>query len=216
MQWDLEELATHVLEAKNVSVPVDADLLAGKLELRVEDGGPTCTGGLFEGGLILVNDAERPERRAFIIAHEIAHYLLQLRGWRDSHDAVNYLAAALLLPREDFERDLRRWGWDLLRLHARHRWASWEVIARRICALREARMFVFDRPLQGQTPAHWYSVPWGLRPSELERDACGEAIRWGARVDIYPGITAWPVLEHHWHRVITIATNESLSCLGLI
>jgi hypothetical protein len=206
MRFELEELAARALEEADLGAPVDPDVLAHRLGLRVLDGGPTCTGVLLPDGTVLVNDAERPERRAFTIAHEIAHCVLRSAGLEDDEPSANYLGAALLLPKDDFERDLRRCGWDLLHLRARHRLASFEALARRICALRDARMFVFDRPQDA--PRRYYSVPWGLRPSDPEREAADEAERCGAPVEIVAGVTAWPVVEHGWHRVITLAAIE--------
>lgn len=204
MRWELEEVARETLERANVGTPVDPEDVAIDQELDLFDGGPGC-GGYLVGRKIIIDNALRRERRAFAIAHELAHWLLRRRGIRDDETSVNYLAAALLLPRFEFESDLRQRGWDLIALCARHRFASFEAVARRICALRAARAVVFDRPLRGQQRPRWYAIPRGHRPTDLERDAASEAVATGAPVVITSEITAWPVLEHDWHRVITLA-----------
>jgi len=94
--------------------------------------------GSFEGvlvtdsakstGSIAYNDASRPERRRFTIAHELGHFLMPLHGAnaqcakadmgvlsaKDPNRAreaeANRFAAALLMPREMFLRDMRRRG----------------------------------------------------------------------------------------------------------
>jgi hypothetical protein len=203
MDWEREDLARRYLERANVGTPVDPDELADGLKLEVRDGGPGCEGVLL-GDTIIVDEELRPERRAFAIAHEIGHFIQRAERLRDSERGADYFAAALLQPRFEFESHLRRYGWDLIRLHALHRFASFEAIARRIVALREARAVVFDKPLVGQRRPFWYSVPSGLRPTENERTAANEAVRCGAPVEIVTGCTAWPVLEHDWHRVITV------------
>ena len=205
MRWELEELARAILESSNVGPPVDPEEIAFRLGLLVQHS-PGCE-GLLVGERILVDDSLRPQRRAFAIAHELGHHLQRLHGLSDTEAGANYLASALLLPRDDFERDLRRHGWDLLRLCCDHRFASFEAVARRIVALREARAFVFDNPLRGQRESGWYSVPWGLNPSEDERIAAQEAVDFGGPVEVVAGVTGWPVIEHDWVRVITLTST---------
>lgn len=203
VRWELEELARTTLEHANLGCPVDPELIAVDNEIEVRDGD---TEGLLIGNIIFVAEAQRPQRRAFTIAHELAHWLLRLAGIPDTHDAVNYLAAALLLPRLEFERDLRRLGWDLIALCALHRFASFEVVARRITAMRDARACVFDKPLAGQRRPSSYVIPFdGVPPTAEEREAARAAAHCGAPVELRTGLTAWPVFEHQWQRVITLA-----------
>lgn len=210
MRWELEEVARSALERANLRTPIDADALAYKLGLEVRDGGRDCE-GLLIGSLIFVDEEMRHERRAFAIAHEIGHHLLRAAGLetppRNDEHAANYLASALLLPRQDFERDLRRARWDLIQLHAWHRQASFEAIARRIVALREARAFIFDRPLDGQRAPSWYSVPWGLQPTPDERLAAREAITNGHPIEVVAGVWGWPIVQHDWLRAITVSSS---------
>lgn len=205
MEWDLEELARVALERADLSGPVNPYTLARRRGLRVLDGGPGCEGVLV-GTRIIIDASMRRSRRAFTVAHEVGHHILRESGHPDTEHGANYLAAATLLPRLDFEPDLRRWGWDILRIVAKYRHASFEAVARRICALREARACVFDRPLRGQAPNSSYVVPWTLGwPTEEEREAADAAIESGVPIEMRPGLVAWPVLEHDWHRGITVA-----------
>jgi Zn-dependent peptidase ImmA (M78 family) len=79
-------------------------------------------------GSIAYNEASRPERRRFTIAHELGHFVMPLHGanaqcakadmrvltTQDPNRAreaeANRFAAALLMPRELFIRDIRRLG----------------------------------------------------------------------------------------------------------
>lgn len=205
MDWEREELARVALEHADLSGAVSPYVLARRRGLRVLDGGHGCEGVLV-GNRIIIDASQRKTRRAFIVAHELGHHVQREAGIPDTEAGANYLASALLLPRGDFEPDLRRWGWDVLRIAAKYRHASFEAIARRICALREARACIFDRPLRGQKPESSYVVPWQHgRPTPEEREAAEAAIEHGAPIEIRTGLVAWPVLEHDWHRVITVA-----------
>lgn len=210
MDWSLEQLATRTLEAVDARLPINPDVIAHRLGLTVADGGPGCEGLLLEElGQILVDDSARRERRAFAVAHELGHFLLRRAALPDRERDADYVASALLLPRDEIERHLRRFGWDLEQLRMLHRWASFEALVRRIVALRPARAFIFDKPLEGQRRPRWYSIPWGLRPSRAEREVARLAAESGAPVHPYGGLSAWPVLERDWHRVLTLVDLEA-------
>lgn len=203
MIWELEELARERLEAANLGAPVHPDTLARELGFEVRHA--DCRGKLI-GDTVYVSDGLRAEMRAFDICHEIGHRICDEAGIPSTEWRANYLASALLLPRFEFEVDLRRVGWDLLALKARHRHASFEAVGRRIVALREARAVIFDRPLPPHTirPPRPRTAPHGHRPTEEERVAAREAVLSGAPVELRAGLTAWPVLQHDWHRAITV------------
>lgn len=202
LDHDREELAHEALEAADVLVPVNPYGLADGLGFKVlrTDG---CHGLCFDvTRVILVGTEVRAERRGFSVCHELGHYLQRRAGIADTEAGANYLASALLLPRLEFGHDLRREGWDLLALKARHAHASWEAIARRIVALREARAFVFDQPRGAE--GYWYSVPWGLSPTDVEREAADVARDTGAPYEPVAGVCGWPVVQHDWTRVIVV------------
>jgi lipopolysaccharide/colanic/teichoic acid biosynthesis glycosyltransferase len=48
-------------------------------------------------------------------------------------------------------------------------------------------------------------APWGgPRPTREEKLAAREAVHSGAPVELRAGLTGWPVLQHDWHRAITV------------
>lgn len=210
MDWQLEQAATRVLDETNQGGDdVRVELVAKRLGLVVRDGGPGCHGLLF-GKEILVDERLTKPRWNFVVAHEIGHFDAQRTGRRDTEWAANYFASALLLPRDAAETALRQTGRDLLLLMARFRHASGEAIARRISALREARVLVFDRP-EGK-PETWYGVPNRLRPVAAELEAAEASFAEGVPVEIYAGVTAWPLFQEGWQRVIVISDPDSAAC----
>lgn len=211
MDWELEQAATAVLEETDQGgTNVRVETVAKRLELRIVDGGAGCEGLLF-GRDIIVDETLPKARWNFVVAHEIAHFDAQRSGRRDTEWAANYVASALLMPRDAAEAAFRRTGRDLLRLMSLFRQASGEAIARRLAALRGVRVFVHDRP--ADAPARAYAVPWRLRPTPIELEAVDEAFRSGAPVEPYAGINAWPLFQEGWERVITISDPESVSCV---
>lgn len=119
----------------DIEVPIQLPCIAEAVGIVQIIGQQT---GSFEGvlvtdsakstGSIAYNDGSRPERRRFTIAHELGHFLMPLHGTsaqcakadmgllaaKDSTGAreaeANWFAAALLMPRERFLRDMRGLG----------------------------------------------------------------------------------------------------------
>lgn len=70
--------------------------------------------GLETQKLIVVNSELKPEEKRFVIAHELGHYFLHckdkslyahrdnIKGKEDSEQDVDYFAACLLMPGENF------------------------------------------------------------------------------------------------------------------
>ncbi len=210
--FELEELARQTLEKANIGTPVDPDILASELDVVVMDGGPNCHGlHLHDSNRIWIDDSARSERRSFAVAHELAHLLLRRAGLPNTERNANYLASALLLPRDDFRRSMRRVGWELLLLKSEHRHASFEAIARRVVALRpRTRAWVFDKPLAGQPGRKRYCIPYGGRLTHEESEAARLAAGHGAPLELVAGVEAWPLLEASWLRVIVLADLDSL------
>src|ERR1700676_312683 len=131
-----EALAACIIShIPDIEVPIPLTRLAEAVGIVQIIGQQT---GSFEGvlvtnsakstGSIAYNEASRPERRRFTIAHELGHFLMPLHGpnaqcakvdmsiltTKDSNRAreaeANRFAAALLMPRELFLRDMRRLG----------------------------------------------------------------------------------------------------------
>lgn len=210
MNWELEQAATAILdETDQGGNAVSIELVARRLDLRIVDGGPGCDGLLF-GRDIIVDETLPKPRWNFVVAHEIGHFDAQRSGRSDTEWAANYIASALLMPRDAAESAFRRTGRDLFRLMSIFRQASGEAIARRLVALREVRVFVHDRPDGGRPRG--YSVPWRVRPAPVELEAVDEAFRSGAPVEPYAGIAAWPLFQEGWRRVIAVSDAESVRC----
>ena len=223
----LDDCADEVLrEAEIASPPVDAILVARRLHLQVASDTAMDVRARFvrlggaNGGMILLADDPRPERRQWAIAHEIgefvAHRVVELLGV-DLEDippsgrerVANRLASCLLLPRRWFAADGRALGWDLLALKEIYRTASHELIARRMLDMSSPVIVtLFD---QGQPQWRWSNVlrhPPQITPVEEQtwRDAFD-----GARATQYEGrdlpegiddLRCWSVHEPGWRREI--------------
>lgn len=164
---------------------------------------------------ILLRPEPRSERRQWAVAHEIgehaAQHVFELLGvdpretLPNTREAVaNHLAGRLLLPTEWFAADAWQFGWDLLRLKARYRTASHELIARRMLECRPPVIVsIFDH---GQLYFRRSNLPGRVPPqSEAERQ-CWQTVHRGNRPEnTYDGprtIQGWPVHEDGWKREV--------------
>lgn len=90
----------------------------------------------LSSGVIWYPSGQPEDAEAFLVGHEVAHDLLNAAGVNLVGDplerACSRIAAALLLPRPAFRRDLASVGWDVLALHELWPLASPWIIARRI------------------------------------------------------------------------------------
>lgn len=158
----------------------------GALVFR-HDFGPSAPDGmyLFDGhdAIIVVNDAKRPQRQRFTLAHELGHHELHGQGspirlidldvystttdgQKDPDEvAANAFAANLLLPRTAIEQvlDARRNGQvevaDVVELIRRHR-ASWETTLWRLYNERFLRRS--DRERLAALPRRATLAPHGI------------------------------------------------------
>lgn len=138
---ELESKAEQALRSTDTyRVPVAIDVVAHRLQLSTaaEALGDDVSGMLvMEGGrgAIGYNATHAPVRQRFTIAHEIAHYLLHAKGnksqlfidrsvtfRRDQNSATgddrheveaNQLGAALLMPRELVQQEIKKHDLDL-------------------------------------------------------------------------------------------------------
>ncbi|MEX0676789.1 MAG: ImmA/IrrE family metallo-endopeptidase [Pirellulales bacterium] len=166
-------------------------------------------------GSILLRPEPRRERLQWAIAHEVGElcaYRVFERLAVDPREApaaareavANRLASRLLLPRELFDRDGRRTGWDLLALKARYETASHELIARRMLDFGPSVIItIFDH---GRSTFRRGNLPFRLPPlAELERAAWRVAHEQSLAVadgDFARRVQAWPVHEPLWKREI--------------
>ncbi len=109
--------------AKTIPVPVEE--IASKLGIKISRGPSKEFSGLLirkdGAALIGVNNSEAPVRQRFTIAHELGHYYLHPNkdtfvDYRDNKKGeistprereADIFAAALLMPRDQIEKDFR-------------------------------------------------------------------------------------------------------------
>jgi hypothetical protein len=205
--WEGVARATHL--ATGIDAPVDARELAEACGLRLE---PTAgSGATLIGEVIRYDAAVRGVRQHGLIAHEVAHYVLRFHGEDDTEEAARYTAAALILPKSTFNRDLQRTAWDLEKLRQLHPNASAQMISRRISELREAVITVLD---QGRVTSRVAS-PWmplvTSRLTNIERELADAALETGEPQRANDLLAAYPLIDGMHRRVIVIAEARQLS-----
>lgn len=223
----LDTCAEEVLrEAKLFAPPVDAVLLARRLNLEIAENKAMGVRARFvrlgtnsRGTILLANDP-RPERRQWAVAHEIgeavAHRIFALLS-ADIDDIPpaarervgNCLASCLLLPRLWFAADGCSTNWDLCALKKLYRTASHELIARRM--LEMSPPVIITLVDQGQRQWRRSNVlrrPPPLTPQEghtwRRTFESGRASRFEG-ADLPEGvddIRCWAIHESGWRREI--------------
>jgi hypothetical protein len=189
--------------------PMNAFSLANALGLKVVETGVRTA--RLVGDTILLSAKARPVRQHGLIAHELGHWALMQVGQQDTEDSASYVGAALMLPQRHFSADLKATGWDLRELRAKHIHCSAEMIARRIAALRDAAVSVFDQgKLTRRIVSPW--LPEGYRRvSRFERALADQALTEGEAVNAGNLTWAFPVFEGAWRRVIVVVEAEQLA-----
>lgn len=208
MRPELEGIASEILEETGcVEPPVDAFELAECCGLEVRYGSP----GRVCGQEIVIAKRARNVRQHGTIAHELAHWALGRGGEPDSEDSARYLAGALMLPREGYERDLTATKWDLRKLQAKHLNVSAEMAARRLVQLRDAVAAIWDQgKLKARVASSW--LPEGYsRVSLFERELAATCLETGEVQRPDDLIWAFPVFSGVWRRVVVVAEAEQLS-----
>ncbi len=190
-------------------------------------------GGRLVGDVIEVDMRARPERVQLEVGHELAHDAQRRAGLPDTEAGADYIAAAALLPKRHFERDLKVTQWSIEKLRAKHVNASAELCARRIADLREAVVIIFDRPdgkperdprrivsrlidrteLERMFPCDVRRIRSGKlpAPSDFERDLAATVFESGATLQWDTLAWAVPVFTPGYRRVIVVAEARQLS-----
>jgi len=191
----LEGIAREVLDGCAIGAPVDVRLLVSRCGLQLRPWGKAY--GQLSGDVIRYPIKAREARQAFTIAHELAHWALARAGEDDrDEDAADYLAGALLLPRARFMADLAATGWDLDQLRQRHPHASAQAIVVRMTQVSPATASVWDAGrLHRVYGEHDIATARALVDRALEVEA---PIRDG-------DVSAWPVLDGSFRRVLVVA-----------
>lgn len=150
---DLEGIARSLHDSTGIECPVDAFALTALCGLETRPW--SRSNGEIVGDLIRYPGHACLARQHEIIAHELAHWLLRVNGqeWQCEASA-RYLACAIILPREQFGRDIARTECDLLALMALHPNATAEMCAARLCHLITASISLYSR---GSSPRRYWS-----------------------------------------------------------
>jgi hypothetical protein len=189
--------------------PVNSFAVAKALGFRVF--ASPMAGARLVGATIEVCAKYRRERQQFHVAHELAHVGLRWCGLEANETSCDYVAGAVLLPRREFDRDLKETAWDVRALRAKHVNASAEVIARRIVTMRDAVACIFDNgKLKTRVVSPW--LPEGYRRiSAFERSLADEVLENGATVHAGNLVWGFAVFSGNWRRVITVCEAEQLA-----
>jgi Zn-dependent peptidase ImmA (M78 family) len=163
-------------------------------------------------GVIRANTRARHVRLHGLIAHELGHHLLRIER-ADSEDGARYVAGALMLPRESFDRDLTRTAWSMPRLRALHVNASAQMIATRIVQLRDAVATIIDgKRITTRVHSPWIAPDDRLkRFTKWERELAARALEQGAEVRGDELCYAVPLVDGMHQRVIVVCELEQLS-----
>lgn len=187
---------------------MDAFGLAGLCDLRVEHA--DIRNAELRGGVIYVSSSARSVRQQGLVAHELGHWALRWAKEQDSEQGASYVGAALMLPRRPFLADMRATQWDVRELRAKHHNCSAELIARRIVALTDACVSIWDNgKLSARVASPWLPAPV-RRISTFERELAARVLESGETERA--GNLAWgfAVFDDDWKRVITVCEAEQL------
>lgn len=189
--------------------PVSAFAIAAAVGLRLVPSYRDT--GSLAGDVIRYPARARAVRQHGIVAHEIGHWALAWAGEDDSEEGASYVAGALLLPRRVFDRDLRQ-TWRVDELGAKHLHASAQMIATRICQLRDAVASVFDEgKLRHRITSPWLRDQRLARASRWEHELAAEALASGEIVHGDELCYAVPVFDGEFRRVIVVCEARQLA-----
>lgn len=193
----LEGIAKEVHDRTGIARPVDAFRLAQLCGLRVRFW--SARHGKLDEKTIFVPASVRSTRQHRIVAHEVAHWLLRRGGCDDrDEDAADYLALALMLLREPFERDLAETEWNLFALLERHPNVSGQAMAVRMTHLSPCVASIYD---QGRRTALY--VGEGAFEDEHDGELADVALE--REVVVRDGmVAAYPIIDGRHRRVVVV------------
>lgn len=209
IRW--ESAAARAVEEARVAVPVSAFDLARGLGLRVVAASVSGARLNVVDRAIELNPRVRLVRRHGLVAHEVGHYVLR-REDDDSEPGASFVGSAMMLPRLDFDRDLRRTAWSIVKLRVLHPNASAEMIARRIVELRDAVATIIDNGrVRSRVSSPWLADPRLRRITRWERELADAALEAGDEVRGDELCYAVPFIDGVWRRVVIVCEAEQLS-----
>lgn len=150
MHEHLEAIADEILRTAGLEPPIDVYRLALRCAYEVRVGHRPMRPTVL-GRTVIVSPSDPTERQRFATAHELSHVFLRERSVHDSEWNVNWLASALLHPRDWFLARLDARGWDLAGLRVDCPWSSYEAIGRRVVNVSRAVLWVCDRGPDGSS-----------------------------------------------------------------
>jgi len=206
--WEGAAAAVH--DETGVGAPVDAFELAGCCGLSPRPWA-RADARLEPDGTLWYPMRARSTRQHGLVAHELGHWALDRADEQQSEAGASYVAGALMLPRREYDRDLRATQWDLRLLQAKHLHVSAEMLARRIVELRDAVATILD---QGRATRRVAS-PWlgdkFKRLSQFERELADRALESEDTVREGDLLWAFPMLDGPHRRVVLVCEAEQLS-----
>lgn len=200
----LEGIARELLDELALDAPIDAFTLAARCGCTLRPVGGARASLDPDTLELRYPHRVRLARLHMMICHELGHSLLYRAGL-DHRDeaAADYLAGALLLPREAFLRDLAETDWDLPSLQARHPNASAQGIVVRMTQVSPATASVWDAGRLHRVYGDEHDLEEARRlvdlALELEQPVCVNDVR------------AWPVIDRRFRRVIVVRRAVSAS-----
>ena len=206
MQGQLEGVAEQVLRDAghpNDRPMVDIAGVAKRLGLTIRDGGRGCR-GLLIGNTIIVDETMCRARWNFAVAHELAHWEATRSRRRNSEQAADYVAAALLMPRAAMKKAVKAHGPCLGALMPSLPHSPGEALARRLVATRRMRAVILHPP---NTAVGWFTtLPYWSPPTALEFELVGRALDARAHVRGHRAV-AYFYVEDQANRVVLMTTR---------
>lgn len=229
----LDACAIELLAEADVEVPIDAAVVARKLELQVALSAEQHERGRFmrlhnrrgkPQGSIVLRPEDRPERLQWSLAHEIgeatAHRVFDALGVRPAEapagarEAIaNMLAARILLPRDPFHVAATAAQWDLFSLKQTFTTASHELIARRMLDFEPATAItIWDN---GRRIFRRANVGRRAPPITQRERRCRERAHTTGTVVVEEAASVtlhvWPIHEPQWKREILRTAWEEVA-----
>lgn len=203
----LEGVALGLLEELgDPCSPISAFSLAETCGLRIVRRGRRAR--LHGDTIELPAGAGGPECHRRVI-HELGHWALQRADEDDSEAGADHVGMALMLPRREFDLDLRATWWDLRKLEAKHVHCAPEMLAARIASMRDAHVTIWE----GGRVARRLASPWvrlRRRVSPLERELMERVLASGEDQD--GGNLLWAfAVEGRPRRVITVCDDAQVA-----
>lgn len=195
---DLEGVAREVYLDMGERCPVSAFAIAEYCGVEVR--GWLRNTGKRSGDSVWFPIAARSTRQHGVLAHELAHWLMEDANLEHGCEAsAKYLAGALMLPMAPFARDVEIEARDLYALQRKHPNASAEMIAVRIVQTSGSAAWVWDN---------------GRLAKEYGEGGCREAAAEVADQALSSGAPAkgdaceaWPFFDGDFRRVIVLRAS---------